>query len=177
MSDNTLSKALSMYKWIKECRPYHLTLDDVKTWKMGDAHDVAMFDSNFEENDIWANIKPNTMLPATAFFKHNRTKLVYKGDMKWDIHFDFGETVTHPLHLCTSGLATSWHWNAIDKKDGQIHITSEMHDNRLPFPSHKSATHLHWTAFPDATRVGWRGPMIDWKHLEKLPPVYWKKIA
>jgi hypothetical protein len=31
---------------------------------------------------------------------------------------------------------------------------------------------LHWTNFPETTRVGWRGPIMLWKKLENMPDVY-----
>ena len=37
-----------MYKWIKACRSFHLTLGDVLKLKKGEKLDVCMLDRNFE---------------------------------------------------------------------------------------------------------------------------------
>lgn len=33
-------------------------------------------------------------------------------------------------------------------------------------------TAKHWSEFPKTTHVGWRGPMIAWENLDKLPKIY-----
>jgi hypothetical protein len=32
---------------------------------------------------------------------------------------------------------------------------------------------MHWSELPKNTRVGWRGPMIPWETLDKMPKLYW----
>lgn len=172
-SDSDLSKALEMYQWIKDTRPYHLNLKEVQNWQKGEKREVVMFDRNFEEYDIWENIKQKTSLPATTFFKHNKGTLTYKGDLKWDITYDFGETIEHEVHISTASLSTSWKW--VNIENNHIEIKNEVLDNRVTLPSHKSKMKIPISKFPLETRVGWRGPMIEWKYLSKLPPVYWER--
>lgn len=38
-----------------------------------------------------------------VMFEENRCKLVYKGDMKWDIVFSYGEIVECSIHLNLDG--------------------------------------------------------------------------
>ena len=170
--------SFEMYKWIKGCRPYHLTLGDILKWKKGEKVDVCMLDRNFEEYDIWTNAKPDKVFTAATFFAKNKATLTYKGDFIWDITYDYGETIEHPVHFCTSGLATSWTWVALECGNGgegdiSIIIDSEMLRSGIPFPKHKNQIRIRWQEFPKPTRVGWRGPMILWKHLSILPKVYW----
>ena len=174
VKNNKDKNAFDMYKWIKACRPYHLTLSDVLKWKKGEKYDVCMLDRQFEEyGDIWNNVKPDTIFSATTFFAKNKATLTYEGNLVWNITYDYGETLEHPVHLCMSGLATSWHWAAIE--DGKVHINGESLREGVPFPSHREAMYIPWQDFPKATRVGWRGPMLMWSHLNVLPPVYWHR--
>lgn len=117
-------------------------------------------------------IKPNTLLPATKFFKHNKALIEYLGNYEWNITYDYGETLKQSINLSTSSLATNWTWVVIE--NGKIVIKNEVMDNRVPLPEHKSAFEIPVSKFPLETRIGWRGPMIEWQHLANLPKVYWK---
>jgi hypothetical protein len=46
---------MEMYKWIKNYEPKHVTIKDLKEWKVGETKDVIIFDRNFEEYFIWTN--------------------------------------------------------------------------------------------------------------------------
>ncbi len=115
------------------------------------------------------------MYDPQIFFAKNRHQITYKGNMIWDISFFFGETIRHPVHLDTSNLQTYQKWCAIDENDGKIHITTEIIDIDEEIPSEWKPKHIHWTEFPEDTRVGWRGPIMLWSELENLPQVYYKK--
>lgn len=170
-------ESLEMYQWIKQTKPYHLTLGEVQSWKEGEKRAVAMFDRNFEEyGDIWECIPQNKVLPAIEFFKHNQAIITYKGHLKWDITYDYGETIEHPVHLSTSSLATNWTCVDVDpRENGLIEIKNEVLKEGMTLPQHKHPMKIPLNKFPAETRVGWRGPMIEWKYLEKLPLVYWKR--
>ncbi|AYV75426.1 MAG: hypothetical protein Terrestrivirus1_300 [Terrestrivirus sp.] len=149
-----------MYNFIDNCKNEHLTIRDVKLMSVGDVIDVVIWDKNFEEYWIWEHAEEKTYYDPCVFFKSNRCKLTYKGDMQWDIYFDFGDTFTHPVHLDVSSLQTDWTWYPIDELDGKIH-------------SDWTTKHIHWTEFPDTTRVGWRGPIMLWDKLKDLPQIYY----
>jgi len=168
MTNETKTKIISheMYDWIKKTKPYHLILGEVLKLEIGDIVEVAMFDSNFEEYDIWNNIKPGEILPAPMFFKHNKSTLIYKGNLVWDIEYDFGETIEHPVHICTEGINSKSYFTK--SENGNIKIKSEAFTN-----GEKKYQIINCKNLSSQTRVGWRGPMIKWEHLSHLPPVYW----
>lgn len=53
-----------------------------------------------------------------------------------------------------------------------VHITTEVLNIGEEIPSHWLPKHIHWTEFPDSTRVGWRGPIMMWDKLTDLSKVY-----
>jgi len=162
---------MEVYGFIKDCQNMHLTLGDVKDLQVGDELDVVIWDRNFEEYWIWNKAVENQPYDPWKFFKANRHKVTYRGNMSWNIHFNFGEIILHPIHLNTENLETNWKWCAIDETDGKIHIKTEIVKDGEEIPEHWEEKHMHWTEFPDSTRVGWRGPMMFWKELENMPKV------
>lgn len=162
-----------MYHFIDDTRPHHLTIADIKAMKAGDTLDVVIWDGNWEEYWAWANAVDMQPYPATEFFIHNRHKITYLGDMKWSIHFNFGETYDYPIHLNTENLEKTFcEWCDIES-DGKIHITSEyLPRGKSQIPDGWDSIHMHWLEFPDSTRVGWRGPIMLWDKLIGMPQVY-----
>ena len=163
-----------MYHFIKACKSQHLTIADVKNLKIGDKIDVIIWDRNFEENWIWDHAESEKPYDPQTFFKSNHHQLTYAGNMTWHIHFDFGETITHPIHLDTSDLETRYTWCALEN-DGFIHITDEVIKCGEKIPTEWKPKHIHWTKFPDSTRVGWRGPIMLWEKLKNKTYVYYDK--
>lgn len=146
-----------------------MTIEDILKWEIGHEADVVLWDRNFEEYWIWSNAEKEKLYDPKEFFRANRCKLTYKGNMVWDIHFDFGKTIEHPVHLDVTALPTNWTWVAIEE-DGYVRITTES-VNRKITPRRK-AIHMHWTEFSPETRVGWRGPIMLWEKLDSLDKVY-----
>lgn len=171
------SGSTEMYQFIKDSCQQHLTIEDVMKLEVGDELDVVIWDGNFEEYWIWTNAESSVAYNPEEFFRCNHHQLTYLGDMTWDIHFSFGETTTHPIHLDVSQLETNYTWYPIDETDGKIHITNEIVNEGEEKPSHWKPKHLHWTEFPKTTRVGWRGPIMLWDKLtdHKLGLVHNKK--
>jgi len=167
---------MDVYDFIKLSKPYHLKINDIKKLRPGDELDVVIWDRNFEEYHIWENCKSEKLYDSKEFFKENRHKITYQGYIKWDIHFPYGETIQHPVHLNTSGLETNWEWYAISQQDGYVNITNEILKSGEIIPKHWKSKRIHWTEFPETTRVGWRGPIMLWEDLDKMPNVYYKKI-
>jgi hypothetical protein len=165
---------MDMYDFINNCKDKHLTIADIKLMSPGDVIDVVVWDTNFEEYWIWDSAEKNKSYDPFIFFKSNRCKITYKGNMLWDIYFDFGDTCTHPVHLDVSSLQTNWTWYEINELDGQIHITEEILDEKQSILSDWTPKHIYWTEFPDTTRVGWRGPIMLWDKLKDLPQVFYK---
>ncbi len=164
-----------MYPYINSCTSSHLTIEDVMNWEVGHEADVVIWDRNFEEYWIWDNAEEEKLYDPKEFFRKNRHKLTYKGNMVWDIHFIFNETFEHQVHLDVAGLPTNWTWCVLDD-DGTINITSERLKEGEEIPPERKPICMHWTEFPTSTRVGWRGPIMLWDDLDKYGKVYYKKI-
>jgi len=150
--------ALEMYDFIRNTKPDHLTILDLKKINIGDELDVVIWDGHFEEYWIWNNAENMKPYHPHDFFEKNHCKLIYKGNLTWDLHID-REIFEHPIHLDLSYLKTSRKWYEINN-DGYINI------NKIP---------KHWTEFPDTTRIGWRGPIMLWDKLINYPNVYNRK--
>lgn len=166
-----INKSLEMYDFIKQCKNKHLTLGDIKKMKVNDIIDVVIWDRNFEEYWIWENAKNKQLYNAETFFEENHHQIKYKGNMEWEIIFNFGETYTHKIHLDVSNLNTYWKWYGLSD-DNKIHITQEILKDNQKIPKHWKKKHAHYSEFSDNTRVGWRGPIMLWDKLKKMPQVY-----
>lgn len=152
---------MEMYEFIESTKDKHLTISDIEKLKKGDKLKVVMWDRNFEEYWIWGHAYPNKKYPALKFFKRNIATLTYVGNYQWDIHFEFGQIVRHPIHIDVSCCDTQWKW--VPVKEGTIYITNETLENNID---------MHWNDFPKDTRVGWRGPMILTDHLKSKKVFY-----
>lgn len=177
------SKPLEMYEFIHKSKPYHLTINDIKTLKPNSTLDVIIWDRNFEEPWIWSNAKKMQPYDPHIFFAENHHTLTYLGNMKWDLHFNFlteeekkcKNKFVHPVHIDVSNLPTNWTWVDIPD-DGIINITRDIIGTGEKLGPNKNKP-MHWSEFPGSTRVGWRGPIMLWEHMKKMPQVYYDEKA
>jgi len=44
----------------------------------------------------------------------------------------------------------------------------------MKFPNKKPKS---WTEYPETTHVGWRGPMILWSDVKKMPGIYYGETS
>lgn len=160
-----------MYKYIREAsRDKHLTIADIKNLEVGEEFDCVLWDRNFEEYGIWNKVESEKLYKATKFFESNRVRIKYLGDMKWLLKMDCGEFL-HMIHIDTSKLHDKWKWMPLDSD--QI-LRLESNCSRCSKNS-KSKKGIKWKNLPTNTRVGWRGPMMLWKHLESAPKIYYEE--
>ena len=168
--------ALEMYDFITKSQLHHLTIEDIVKMSPGDKIDVIIWDANWEEYWIWDNAEPGKNYDPQSFFKENRHQITYLGNMEWNIHFNFGDTFRHPVHIITSISDKNWWWSEI--VNGSVHTENQG----LTCPHGKSLTQKNpkrseWTQLPHTTRVGWRGPMMLWNKLVEMPQVYYNENA
>jgi hypothetical protein len=168
---------MEMNAFIENCKQYHLTIKDIKEMNIGDTFDVIIWDGNYDEYWIWTNAIDKKLYDPEIFYEQNKHTITYLGNMKWNIHFNFGEIIEHPVHLDTRELKDTYaKWAAIED-DGSIHITSEYLPQGVDMiPDGWKAKHIHWTEFPETTRVGWRGYVMKWNDIKDMPQVYYDKI-
>ena len=162
---------MDLYEFIRITKPNHLTLGDVLKWRVGHVEDVVLWCEDFE--DLWISdyaIKDKYYHPED-FFAANRCKLVYQGNMKWDIIFCTGLIIEHHVHLNTSALNTSVKWCAVNS-DGYIHIDQDITPTCGHLSPNRKIIDMHWREFPTHTRIGWRGPIMSWKYLKDYSHVF-----
>ena len=149
-------------EWIGAHRLWHLCMEDLPASGL---LDVAIFDRNMEELGKWCESSPE---PAAEFFKGNRHTVELLGNGKWKV---MGEE--HPIHYCLESLATGWTWAALDEP-----IDVELLDSAQSIPAERKSFTMDPAQLHPRTRVGWRGPMMLWKHVEQSStPVFWKEVV
>jgi hypothetical protein len=158
-----------LYDWILIHKDKHLTIKDLSKMEIGKEYDVVIFDRNFDE-PIWDGKEEFKLYTPEEMFEDSHHKIIYRGNLEWDIVFCFGETFRHPVHLDVSHLPTNWTWMAIDNE--HIEIKNEIIKEGAEMPFDRP-TKMHWEWFRDDTRIGWRGPIMLWEDLKDLPQVYY----
>ena len=93
-----IKNKMEMYKWIEENKDKHLKIKDVIEWEKDHEEEVVFFDGNFEEYYIWDNLEYDKNYPPSEFFSGNRFKLIYQGDLRWDVILNT-EAFNHPVHI------------------------------------------------------------------------------
>lgn len=158
-----MAPILEMYDFIKNCKDKHLTLGDIRKMSPGETIDVVIWDTHFEEHDIWDNMEEDKSYDAQEFFKSNRNQITYLDNYEWNIHFNYGETLKHPVHVI---FEENNCWREI--------INNTVRSFNFEYNSTVSLTPID--TFPDCTRVGWRGPIMLWDKLDNLPQVYLRRL-
>ena len=149
-----LKGALDWDKWYKASRKYWLTIKDFKEMKKGDKIVVLPIHSNALDGPQ-TYFKENTAFRPEKFFKTEKDTITYQGNMQ----------------------VGSKHLNKPDNKSWGLDIEyaknkwSTLFDGNLIM---KNKSPKHWTKFNENTPVGYRGPMILWSDLKKLPKLYYK---
>ncbi len=147
---------MELYDFIEKCKPHHLTIADVKKLKPGDKLDIVAWDRKFEKPWIWRLAKDGKPYTPQYFFRENR----HLCDM-------------NQFELYVPHLSTWTDWIEIHD-DGYIYETVVCERDAVPPYSLK---YLHWTEFPETTRVGkWGGPIMLWENLKEMPNVYYNSF-
>lgn len=152
--------------WVKESSsPYHLTIADILSFPVGEAVKLFLMDRN-----------------------------VF--DMSWCNDMNPPGVVTTPQHFFRScyyvnftrtgdGIVGNWEWPELNRTDQAREWDIEfapscwypLEDDHLPirvlqgFSDLGNTSARHWRDFPASTRIGWRGPMMLKKDMEKCPDI------
>lgn len=162
--------SLEVDDFIENTRPHQLTLGDVVALRVGQQFEVVIWDRNFEEYWMWESAVPGQRYDPQTFFAANRWTVTYRGDLNWTLEQNATGEVNDSIHINTASLNTSWNWSPL--KDGYVNISNEEVSSGFSLAG-LSPKNIHWTRFPDQTRVGWRGPMMRWEKLATMPNVYY----
>ena len=155
---------VSVWEKVPAVRAAYLTLGDLKTMKRGDKIKVLclhrnVFDTANEAND------PNHSYTAKHFFQREGFEYIHdsgvKGSIRMFLDDDFGKTF-RPFTFEIEYKPYRWYPLS---NDGTLPAKGDV--------GTLLGVKKHYTAFPDSTPVGWRGPMIPWSKLEDLPRIFW----
>lgn len=155
-----MPEALEMYDWIKFTKKQHLTIFDLEKWKINETKTVAIFDRNFEEYFIWDDLSKYKIYKPRYFFKANKCKVTYRGNMVWSIDNFGDDECGRPVELDTAILNNGYKWMPV--------INNYVRCSKKPGYS--------CSFFPNNTRIGWRGPMMLWTDLVNGPDVYYAEL-
>lgn len=152
--------ALEWSKWEDKSKKYWLTIKDIERLKNGDKLVVLPLHRNVLDIPFDTH-KKNTSYRPERVFKSEKDTYVYHGDLNV-ISKVYNDKDTEP-----------WGLDVEYKKD----YFYPLIDGYLPAKDPQKLSKLlgkktHWTKFPKKTHVGWRGPMILWSDLKKLPKLY-----
>ena len=157
--------AFEVRAWVERCRKSWLTIGDVLKLKPGDKIKVLVLDSDMIDVVRGANNRGTAYNPV-RFFKKN-TAIFRRDD-------DVSRSRPH------NGLSGTIRW--VDD-DVPFEFEVEFNNSWRPFRDGyvgrwpglvpRVFGKTHWTSFPKTTHIGWRGPMMAWSRVAKMPKVYW----
>lgn len=152
-------------KWVEKSKAFHITAKKIAEMKKGDSVKVISLDRNF--CDFLGNLKlkentnydPKEILPKAyyngIYFQENKlkgkfqyTNLFWKGKLEDPFNFEFDVEYA------------DGEWYPLEKEKLSKHIVGGKKD--------KTSEEF----IKEDVRVGWRGPMIFEKDLDKLPPLF-----
>ena len=137
-------------KWIKATSKYHLRIRDIKKMKKGQKIYVLGLDRNFPDALYDSKIIIGKVYKPENLFKVKKYTYIHDSGFKgnFDVIEDFEFHIEYKKD----------HWFPL--KDGKLSKT-DMREEGL---STKKIMN-----FPPSTKIGFRGPMILWKNVKKLP--------
>jgi hypothetical protein len=159
--NTTLKDALHFFdKWYDSSRKYWLTIKDIESMKNKGKIVVLPLHRNVLDGPQTYHKEKISYKPET-FFKTEKDTFVNYGDMSGIfIKYDQHDKTPKPLDI--EYKKDKWY----PLFDGYLQDEDVQTGNKL------LGKKKHWTEFKKNTHVGFRGPMILWKDLKKLPNLY-----
>lgn len=145
------------YNWLIKTEKYHLRKNDILSMKEGEKIDVLLLDKDVFDN-IALDIQLYHKYRANVFFKDNKATFV-KGDkdLNGTLYFT-NYNLSKRLQLHVEYKKNVFH-EVVDGKLKPCHCLNHEEDDIFDLEK-------------DNYRVGWKGPMIYWKHVNELPHIY-----
>lgn len=168
-ADSVPPVCLEVKEWIRHTREHHLKKSDLESL-VGPTRflilDRSVFDIVREES---VNT-PNQPYQPEEFFRKNSATFtpsdtVGKGELC--LHFD-DEDVSGPFEFDVEYAPNRW----FPLSNGILR--QEVEEGTIPEDvNFGDYSGVHLSLFPSETRVGFRGPMIEWSKLHLCPSVKW----
>ena len=154
-----LKGGLKFDDWYEKSRKYWLSINDITKLKPN----VKLVLLSLHRNvlDIpYDTLKDKKLYKPEVFFKDSKDTYIHKKDLVGDLKIDGGieEDITFDVEY---------------KKD----FWYPLQNGYLPAKDPQRAFKLlgkktHWTKFNKKTHVGFRGPIMLWSDLKKMPKIY-----
>ena len=183
-----MPESLDLWKWIDYMRPYHLTINDITNLSSGDTIQLLCLDRNVCDLVATSDNESVTTIPVVDFFKHGyqltyRHRRDLEGTACWNCDSDSDSSSYDSQYSdpgCKNNDKTNTNKNPIGRHfsfdiEYKKNCWYPLENGKLPikdpqeFAKFNHNTISYWKDYPETTRIGWRGPMINFKHLTNAP--------
>ncbi len=165
--------AVSVDDWYVMAERLCLTIADVVTLPRGKKLPLLMLDRNWGDLalDNAVNTRGQAFSPA-RFFRRNKAIYSQTRDFR---NVPSPRLLAGTMHMQGVDTQTDWEFE-VEYKPGfwypLIAGYLPSHDAQRLFGK-MAKRDTHWTELDPSTRVGFRGPLIRWSDVVRLPSVYW----
>jgi len=154
-----LEGKLTISNWINETKPFWLSIDKVLALKPNKKTKVLLLDRNLM--DTVENTK--------------RKKELEKGkDYKPEYFFKDSSAVFYRINNNDLKSKLQFPWQKENNETIDYEFDVEYNNGKwYPFENGYNIedNNKYWKDYPGYTAIGWRGPMILWKDIKKLPMI------
>lgn len=167
--------ALELSEWIDKTKEFHFNVGKLKEMKEGDQVLFLCLDRNV--NDLYSHnmgkdpMKPNEFfLTKAGFVKGYQARISVSGEpnSRYMLTFMFDNMNREQINDSVQPLHVEYEtgkWYPLNDAG----LLGHSFEDRTP-PLHM--WDKPWDSFPNETRLGWRGPMINMRDISQLPDVY-----
>ena len=156
---------LNIDKWYKNSRKYWITINDIEQLlnnKKKNEIIVLMLDRNYLDIAMGHN-KKNKSYNVNHFFRFNKYKVIYDKNLKGKL-----------IYLNKKDpYKVNFEFEVEYKKDNWYPFINGYLPKNDPQGFDKLlGKKIHFSKFPKNTHIGFRGPMILWENIDKLPDIF-----
>merc|ERR1712194_164787 len=154
----------------KYLAPRYITIADIKRMKAGEKLKVLSLDRNWEDlclyegNRNFAEIPEFKSLRPEKLFRPSLATYRHGSALQGTLEFAGLEGIADDFIFELEFEKGNWYPLYEDEKTGTLTLPNK--DHLKPYGGKV------WTKFATSTHVGFRGPMVAWSHLAKLPPLW-----
>ena len=162
---------VNVHSWLAHHKLLHFCIEDYQNMDIGDSIYVASFHRNFEEYGIWDKLEAGKAMEATTLLAENKVKLTKIDKWRWKLDFEGVGENTHDVEVSLGSLSTNWTFMPV--KGGSVGIINELLSFDQKTPSDRKRFEVDADDLHPRTIIGWRGPMVNWHHIEQAPSMFY----
>jgi len=183
---NLEKKGLNFLNWKESSRKHWLQIKDIKKLSKGDKIKLLVLDRNIVDI-LDSKVKYNKIYKPNKFFAFNWAIYTHNKDLQGEIFYSWQQEEIDKKNINNQkGGNSTYVIGSIDNTKPYKFEFDINYTKGLWFPLEKGylpakgdfgenlldGKRKKWNKFPNDTYIGWRGPMILWKNLDKLPDIY-----